>query len=491
MLIIFEIANNHNGSIERAFKIVDALVPIKEKYEDIDFAVKLQLRNIETFIHPNYKLRFDLPYIERFVQTKLSDEDFFNLCFYIKEKGFLLGVTPFDEDSVEFIKRCNLDFIKVASCCSNEWGLLDKISDCDKPIIVSTGGLNWDEIDNVYNFLRHKGNKFSLLHCIGIYPALMEQMNLKCIDKMKKRYPESRIGFSDHSSKGNFEPMKIAVSKGAEIIERHIDLDNNGNVYSICPEETEVYMEFLSNTLRYLGNNEKEISSIEKENLKHLKRGVWAKKNITTNEKLNLGNIFFAFPSFPEQLLSEEFNSYRKNLELWENAKQNEPIRIKSEEEDKTNLTRRYVHRAKSMLNEAGIFLNDKCKVELCHHYGFDKFLDFGAVVINVINRQYCKKFLIMFPNQHYLNHVHHSKEETFRILWGKMTLKLEEDIFELGSGDDILVDRYRAHGFWTGKEGVIFEEISTTHIVGDSYYKDTEVYKLDPMERKTAIEKL
>jgi N-acetylneuraminate synthase len=95
-----------------------------------------------------------------------------------------------------------------------------------------------------------------------------------------------------------------------------------------------------------------------------------------------------------------------------------------------------------------------------------------------------------MLPSQKYPVHTHHHKEETFRVLSGDLTVKIESGVFKLYPGDAILVDRYREHEFYT-LHGVIFEEISTTHILGDSYYKDTSIYSLDPMERKTAIEKI
>ena len=205
MLIINEIANNHQGSIEIGKKIVDGLVPLKKRYPEFDFAIKLQLRNLETFIHPDYKTRFDLPHIQRFMETKLSDIKILELCNYIKERGFKLGITAFDENALEFIETfCSPDFLKIASCCANEWSLINKICETDRYIIASTGGLNWDETDNLYHFLKHKKKDFSLMHCVGIYPAPMEEMDLNIIEKMKKRY-ECLIGFSDHSFKQSFE----------------------------------------------------------------------------------------------------------------------------------------------------------------------------------------------------------------------------------------------------------------------------------------------
>jgi N-acetylneuraminate synthase len=489
MLIVWEMANNHDGSLEKACRIVDALAPIKKEYDKFYFAIKLQRRDIDTFIHPDFKTDYNVANVKRFMDTRMQNEDFLKLCSYIKERGFMLGITPFDENSVDFIKQCNVDFVKVASCCANEWGLLDRISDWDKLIIASTGGLNWDEIDNLYNFLKHKGSNFSLLHCCGIYPAPPRYMNLDVISKMKRRY-DVPIGFSDHSSAGTMDAARIAVGKGAGIIERHIKLDQ-GNSYSIIPDEAKIYVEFIDMAMQYCGDDLKNIPEEERESLRALKRGVWASKDVSKGSDIKHGDIFFAFPNHRNQLLAEEYGAYRSHVSASVDYKKNDPILDHDDSKDKIRLVRLYFHQAKGMMAEAGIVLNSKCTAELCHHYGFDKFKEYGAVIVDVINRQYCKKYIIMLPNQKYLNHVHHSKEETFRVLFGNLTVKLEDDIHELKKGDDILVDRYRAHEFWTDDKGAIFEEISTTHVVGDSYYKDTEVYKLDPMERKTSIEKL
>ena len=85
---------------------------------------------------------------------------------------------PLDENSVKKIIEMNFDLIKVASCSAKDWPLLEEISKSGMPVIISTGGLDLDDIDNVVSFFQHKGVDFALMHCISIYPTPSKEMQL-------------------------------------------------------------------------------------------------------------------------------------------------------------------------------------------------------------------------------------------------------------------------------------------------------------------------
>jgi N-acetylneuraminate synthase len=140
------------------------------------------------------------------------------------------------------------------------------------------------------------------------------------------------------------------------------------------------------------------------------------------------------------------------------------------------------------MLNEANVCISNDCSLELSHHYGLDRFEEIGATIINSINREYCKKFIIVFPGQRHPSHKHEKKEETFEMLWGDLEVQLDDEIMQLKPGDSVLVKRNTWHRFST-VGGAIFEEISTTHYRDDSHYKDETISAMDPMERKTLID--
>jgi len=149
---------------------------------------------------------------------------------------------------------------------------------------------------------------------------------------------------------------------------------------------------------------------------------------------------------------------------------------------------REAIHDAKGMLQEAGIAIGSKFEVELSHHHGPQQFRRFGAVIINLLNREYCKKLIVVLPGQHHPGHFHSVKEETFHVLHGELDLFLDGQLIHLTAGDMQLIGRGQTHEF-RSETGCIFEEISTTHVPKDSHYRDQRIAASDPMVRKTLVE--
>jgi N-acetylneuraminate synthase len=151
------------------------------------------------------------------------------------------------------------------------------------------------------------------------------------------------------------------------------------------------------------------------------------------------------------------------------------------------NQLRSLIHQAKGMLHEAQIAIGDKFTFEMSHHYGAEHFRAHGALIVNLINREYCKKLIIMLPGQRHPTHRHMKKEETFQLLHGDLEVYLNGVAHRVERGGLLLVERGSWHSFGT-MHGCIFEEVSTTHVLGDSYYEDPKVAALDPMQRKTVL---
>ena len=100
------------------------------------------------------------------------------------------------------------------------------------------------------------------------------------------------------------------------------------------------------------------------------------------------------------------------------------------------NLVRSVVHDAKGMLYEAGIALGNKFDIELSHHYGMKHFRQVGAIIISIVNREYCKKLLIILPGQKHPVHMHKEKEETFQLLYGDLEINIDGVERTLKPGD-------------------------------------------------------
>ena len=129
----------------------------------------------------------------------------------------------------------------------------------------------------------------------------------------------------------------------------------------------------------------------------------------------------------------------------------------------------------KTMLREAKIKLPPNTEAEISHHFGLEHVSEFGAGLITVVNREYCKKLVIQLPRQKHPYHYHKTKSETFQVLFGDLSLEVDGHPHKLLEGEIFTVDPGMWHKFDT-LEGVIFEEISTKSIIGDSYYEDEKI---------------
>jgi N-acetylneuraminate synthase len=146
------------------------------------------------------------------------------------------------------------------------------------------------------------------------------------------------------------------------------------------------------------------------------------------------------------------------------------------------------VHEVKALLHEARIPLDSSFKVEYSHHYGVQRFREVGAVIIECMNREYCKKLIVQLPRQRHPSHFHTLKEETFQVLYGDLHVDLDGMHHHLVPGQTLLVQPGVWHSFRTDS-GVVFEEISTTHHSNDSTYRDKAINQLASSERKTRVD--
>lgn len=489
-LFIFEMANNHQGSVEHGIKIIKSMGKIARKH-NIKAAIKLQYRNLDTFIHKEYRNSTENKHISRFLSTQLKPEEFRILVETIKDEGLITMCTPFDEESVNLCMDHGIEIIKVASCSANDWPLLTAIAATRKPIIISTGGKSISDIDKLYNFFTHKSSTFALLHCVALYPVPEENLQLDFIDRLRKRYPEVTIGYSGHEDPQDYTVGMVAIAKGAQILERHVGYPTDTitlNSYSMNPEQVEQWvkeMNRIKNMCILRGNQTKYISQDELESLNSLMRGVYTKRNLKKGDTISQEDVYFAMPCLDNQMTSGMFydgmvatKDYAGDSAIYETKKIDDIATVRS-----------VIHDAKGMLYEAGIYIGNNFEVELSHHYGMAHFRQTGAIIINLINREYCKKLIIVLPGQNHPDHLHKVKEETFQLLYGDLEVNLEGNVIDMRPGDILTVQRSAQHSF-RSRNGAIFEEVSTTHIINDSFYKDEKIRRLDPIARKTIIKR-
>ena len=483
ILFIFELANNHNGSLENALKLIEDAKSISN-FTNLEFGFKLQFRNLDTFLHKDCE-KMNNKHVKRFIETKLTQNEYKEICEKIKKVGFKLVITPFDEESVDFAKECEVDILKIASCSNTDWPLIEKVSKQDLPVIASTGGIDIDKIDNLSSYFSHQNVPLAILHCVSVYPTIdPKRFNMNFIKKMTKRYPENLIGYSGHEQENDFLPSISAVSSGAKIIERHFSNLDERNNYSISKNKLNELLSELNKLIDVLGEEEKVLQPDEIKSINMLQRGIYAKHLIEKENKDIKKSVYLAFPKSSADQLSPEDLS--KNISVSSNVAIDGAVNGKVEDKKKY-LVRKYVHRYKFLLQEAGIFPGEDCQAELSHHFGLEKIEKFGAFIATIVNGVYCKKIICMFPGQYHPKHQHFKKIETFHILYGDLDLIKDDVSYKLRVGDKIDVLNNEWHEF-SSKNGCVFEEISTESLRKDSNYFDQEIQKQDIVDRKTFV---
>ena len=309
-LFVLDLANNHFGDLKHAKKIIKEFSKVVKK-NNVKAAIKFQLRDYDTFIHKSF-INSENKYVRRFLDTKLSLSDFKQLFNYVKKNDLLTACTPFDENSVNVIEKSKFDFLKIASVSSNDFSLLKRVVKNKIPKIISTGGLNLFEIDKIVRLMKKYNQTFSLMHCISIYPSEDFDLQISFIKSLKKRYPNTPIGWSTHEDPEDFLPSSLAKACGAEIFERHVGINSKRyklNKYSMEPTTFQKYLENLAKVNRimsYKNNEDKIITKKEKVTLETLQRGLYAKSNLKKGEILNDKNTYLAFPLQKKQFPANE-----------------------------------------------------------------------------------------------------------------------------------------------------------------------------------------
>tara|TARA_B100001093_G_scaffold295489_1_gene281793 strand:- start:1397 stop:2926 length:1530 start_codon:yes stop_codon:yes gene_type:complete len=493
-LVVLEVANNHQGDVEHALKLIDEYHKIIKNYsKNFNFAFKFQFRDLKTFIHKNF-LDSDIKYVRRFLDTELQNSDWQQIIDSVNNYGYINMCTPFDEVSVDNIVDSNFDILKIASASLDDWPLIEKIGNIntDIEIIASVGGSDFEKIKRFYSFMKNKNKKFAINYCVSLYPTSLNNMNLGYIRFLKSQFPEIKIGFSTHESGSIFDTAPLAMAAGAEIFEKHIALEESIkgysiNEYSTNPKQLDSWLKNLEESLLILGTNDDrdKIVKLEEEALRDLKRGVFLKNNTESSTELSSSNVYFSIPSKPGQLLANDLSKFNSII-LDKELKKDNPIFMKDIKiENNRNLIEKIRDEIQIMVKENNLSIPRNLDLEISHHYGIENFYKYGTSMVTFVNEDYCKKMIFQFKNQLNPSHYHKEKEETFIILFGELSVTVDDINYELQKGDMLKVVPGQIHSF-SSKSFAIFEEISTTHKSDDSFYIEDKI--MQNKNRKSKI---
>ena len=333
-LFVLELANNHWGSVERGLKIVRDHATVV-RYNNVKAAIKLQFRDVDEFIHPDYKGNHELRYIKKTEATKLTKSDFAVLVNEIRHLSCIPMSTPFDESSVDLCVFFDMPIIKIASSDVNDWPLIEKIASTRRPVIASTGGASEKDLDDLVSFFEKREIPLSLNHCVSLYPSEDSDMQLDQIDYMRNRYSGNMVGLSTHEYHDWHSSMLISYGKGVRTWERHIDIDHEGidvSPYCSLPEQCDLWFKAFHKAREMCGGNDQSrrvISRKETEYLDQLVRGAYAKRDLEPDYVLSKEafeqDFYFAVPLRKGQLSCREMMN---GIRLQSRITANQPLTV-------------------------------------------------------------------------------------------------------------------------------------------------------------------
>ena len=299
--VIAELSANHNGNIEVA---KESIIAAKNSGAD---AVKLQTYTPDTMTincdSDEFLIKDGLwkgsnlyeLYEEAYTPYEWHEE----LFKIAKEENIICFSTAFDESAIELLESLEAPAYKVASFEVTDLTLLKNIALTKKPVIMSTGMANQDEIEEAVSTLKLNGTeRLAILHCVSGYPTSPKDANLQTLVDLEKKY-NCVVGLSDHTLTN--ATAISAVALGASIIEKHFIIDRSlggpDSSFSITPDQLKNLKDATKEARESIGTVNYDLKGDEKSMIK-FRRSLYAVKNIKTGEKFTEKNIRRIRPGF-------------------------------------------------------------------------------------------------------------------------------------------------------------------------------------------------
>lgn len=258
VFVIAEIANNHNGSVERAKELVDVAAAAGADVAKFQKRTLEELYTKEYLDNPNkgeHGLHYMLPLLEEF---ELSMDEMRELKKYCDHQGIMFMVTPWDKSSCDFVESLDVALYKIGSPDLTNLELIDYVVSKGKPLIISTGMSTEEEVIKTLKFLDERTASYAVLHCNSTYPAPVDQLNLRYIERLRE-LTDAPVGFSGHEI--GTVMGAVAVALGATVLERHITLDHTmegpDHAASLEPAELRDYIKNARDAEYALGSKKK------------------------------------------------------------------------------------------------------------------------------------------------------------------------------------------------------------------------------------------
>lgn len=293
-ILVAEIGNNHNGSLDLAKSLVDAA-----KSSGANIA-KFQMRDLSTLYGgDNGSADLSTEYVVNLLsKVSLSDEDMFRCFDYCHKIGITPLCTPFDFESLKKLEIYGLEGYKIASADLTNSPLYSAIIETNKPVITSSGMSTDDEIDAALSLLEKGNGNFALLHANSTYPTPYADVHLNYINNLKER-TSSVVGYSGHERGWHIAVAAFAL--GAQVIEKHFTLnksmEGNDHKVSLLPDEFHALYRSLSDTASALGDGHRRVVTQGESNNKiALAKSIFCRKQIDVGDVIGAEHLEIRSP---------------------------------------------------------------------------------------------------------------------------------------------------------------------------------------------------
>lgn len=291
---IAEISANHLGSIDRAKLLIEAAAEAGAS------AVKFQTYTPDTMtldlnsfrVSDDHNLWGGQSLYNLYKEAYTPWEWHKELFDFCKDLSVIPFSTPFDLTAVDFLETLEVEMYKIASLETSDHALIKKVSETGKPIIISTGATEWQEIEELVEVVQKTGNNnLTLLLCTSSYPADPIDSHINRLKLLKRQFDVS-VGLSDHTL--GIGVSIAAIAFGATVIEKHLTLNRNDggldSAFSLEPKEFKALVEEGNKAFVSIGNPEWQITESEKES-RRLRRSLYIVKNVKRGDLITSDNL--------------------------------------------------------------------------------------------------------------------------------------------------------------------------------------------------------
>ena len=311
-LLLLEAGVNHDGELSKALQLIDSASQTGAH------VVKFQTYTAEKIAAPESPSYWDLNSEPTTSQIELFKKyDSFSVLDYeklateskMKNIGFLS--TCFDQEWVELIDHL-LPFYKIASADITNYPLIKTSASKNKPILLSTGAASISEIRTTLDFIgRYTSAQVCLMHCVLNYPTLPQNANLGRISELQAQFPDSLIGYSDHTQPPySFDAIAFAYLLGARVFETHFTMDKkslgNDHYHSLDSADVTRLIEKLQNTSQMLNYTEERFLSLQAPAREFARRGLYAAQNLETGHIITEADLIPLRPTLGDDGFSAD-----------------------------------------------------------------------------------------------------------------------------------------------------------------------------------------